>query len=451
MTGIKEILTHLVDDTETHFDNLKYRLMYALGGPGPVKIVPYRGYGSHLKVFLKGRVLEKKGIPPAEVDDSVWENLINTFKRMESDEIPYARLKAEFYGQEKEIEADEEGMFDVEFNTPADIPKNQLWHPIKLTLLAPDVTHHEGVVRAEGEVLIPSENADFGVISDIDDTVLQTGATHMVQMARNVFLRNARARLPFPGVAAFYRALLMGSQDREINPLFYVSSSPWNLYDLLVEFFHLQSIPLGPVLFLRNWGISEDEILPLKHRDHKFGVIEKIMDMYPHLPFILIGDSGQEDPEIYYDVAQKYPDRVQAIYIRNVSRDMKRPETIRELAKKSIEIGSTLILADETLTLAEHAVEKGWISPAALPDVKDEKEKDEAPPTKLEKLLGETEKEEGPTVSLEVEGAAEEQDAKEAIDEGVIEDTMEEAGDKDTQDTPKVVIEPKDQKNKTNR
>jgi hypothetical protein len=175
--------------------------------------------------------------------------------------------------------------------------------------------------------------------------------------------------------------------------------------------------------------------------------------MYPHLPFILIGDSGQEDPEIYYDVAQKYHERVQAIYIRNVSRDIKRPETIRELAKKAIEIGSTLILADETLTLAEHAVEKGWISPAALSDVKDEKEKDEEPPTKLEKMLGETEKEEGPTVSLEVEGSVEEQDAKEAIDEGVIEDTMEEAGDKDTQDTPKVVIEPKDQKNKptTNR
>jgi phosphatidate phosphatase APP1 len=445
MAEWKRVLTHLVNDVETHYDNLKYRLKYTLGGPGPVKIVPYKGFGTHYKVSLKGRVLEEKGIPPAHEDDSLWDNLVNTFKRMESNEVPYARLKAEFYGLEQEIEADEEGMFDVIFEADTPFPENQLWHSIQLTLLAPDVTEYKGVVSATGEVLIPPKGADFGVISDIDDTVLQTDATKLVEMARNVFLRNAHARLPFPGVAAFYRALLLGSQDREINPLFYVSSSPWNLYDLLVEFFHLQNIPLGPVLFLRNWGISEDEILPLKHRDYKFGVIQHIMDMYPDLPFILIGDSGQEDPEIYFDVAQKYPDRVQAIYIRNVSRDLKRPEAIRELAKKVIEIGSTLILADETVTLAEHALEKGWISTATLTDILAEKAKDEAPPSKLEQLLGNGEKDEGPKVTMEVDDSRE---AEAAVDSGIIEETIEEAGDKDEQDTPKVVIEPKEKNKK---
>jgi phosphatidate phosphatase APP1 len=445
MTGWKKILTHIVDDTETHFDHLKYRLKYALGGPGLVKIVPYRGYGTHHKVALKGRVLEDKDIDQAGEDDSLWNTLVNTFKRLESDEVPYARIKAQFYDQEQEIEADEEGMFDVIFEMDDPLPKNQTWHEVKLTLIAPDVSERETAVQATGEILVPPEDASFGVISDIDDTVLQTDATHLIEMARNVFLRNAHARLPFPGVAAFYRALLTGREGRQLNPLFYVSSSPWNLYDLLVEFFHLQNIPLGPVLFLRNWGINEDEILPLKHRDYKFGVIQSIMEMYPHLPFILIGDSGQEDPEIYYDVAQQYPDRILSIYIRNVSRGLDRPNAIRQLAKKTVEIGSTLILADETLTLAEHAVQEGWISPTALPDIRSEKSKDEAPPSELEKLLGETEKEEGPKVELQIDDTA---GADAVLDSGIIEETIEESGDKDIQDTPKLVIEPKNKKKK---
>ena len=69
-------------------------------------------------------------------------------------------------------------------------------------------------------------------------------------------------RLPFPGVAAFLRALYAGAGGGERNPLFYVSSSPWNIYDLLSEFFSLNDIPIGPVLFLRDWGLTDVELVP---------------------------------------------------------------------------------------------------------------------------------------------------------------------------------------------
>ncbi|HJW91757.1 MAG TPA: phosphatase domain-containing protein, partial [Anaerolineales bacterium] len=211
------------------------------------------------------------------------------------------------------------------------------------------------------------------------------------RMARNVFLSNARTRLPFKGVAAFYRALLLGRQGRELNPLFYVSSSPWNLYDLLSEFFQLHDIPLGPMLFLRDWGLSREELLPLGHRDYKLRAIESILELAPGLPFILIGDSGQEDPEIYHAVVQKYPQRILAIYIRDVSRDLKRPEAIRALAKEVVAAGSRLILAEDTLPMAEHAAAQGWIDPQALPEIYEEKRKDEAATGPLERALGEVE------------------------------------------------------------
>jgi phosphatidate phosphatase APP1 len=218
-----------------------------------------------------------------------------------------------------------------------------------------------------------------------------------------------------------------------MNPLFYVSSSPWNLYDLLSQFFNLQGIPIGPVLFLRDWGITENEILPTRQWQYKITTIRKMIEFYPHLPFVLVGDSGQEDPEIYADIVAAYPKRVLAVYIRNVSRDLKRPEAIRNLAKKVLEAGSSLVLADDTLAIGKHAVELGLIAPESLPAIGEEKRKDEEPATPLEKVLGETTKPESPTVK--VEGAAPAQTAKAA------EQAIKEAGKEEKTKTPTVIVD----------
>src|SRR5690606_438380 len=108
--------------------------------------------------------------------------------------------------------------------------------------------------------------------------------------ARGVLFGNVHTRIPFAGVGAFYRALHTGGG--RMNPLFYVSSSPWNLYDVLSEFLHLHEIPAGP-MELRDWGLAGDEILPVGHRAHKRVAIDHILARYPELPFILVGDSGQ--------------------------------------------------------------------------------------------------------------------------------------------------------------
>ena len=171
------------------------------------------------------------------------------------------------------------------------------------------------------------------MISDIDDTVVLTGATSPLRMARTVFLGNARTRAPFPGVAAFYAALQHGVGRADFNPLFYVSSSPWNLYGLLTEFLTLRKIPLGP-LMLRDWGINEREVLPTGHAGHKLEAIRKIMELYPDLPFILLGDSGQEDPEIYHRVVHDHPSRILAVYIRNVHPAPDRITAVRKLAEE---------------------------------------------------------------------------------------------------------------------
>lgn len=379
----------------------------------PVQIVAYRGYGNPQKIFLKGRVLESKNLGLSTAEDSAWKNLRNVWKRFESDEIPGARVFASVKNVTKEVTSDKEGYFTISLQTSEPLSDENLWHPVNLELLS-NVDPDQGRVRENGLVMIPPKCAKFGVISDMDDTVLQSDATNILRMVKNVALGNARTRMPFKGVAAFYQAL-QEEEGKPTNPLFYVSSSPWNLYDLLMEFFQLQNIPIGP-LMLRDWGASRSG-LPHKHRDHKVESIRHIMDLVP-LPFILIGDSGQKDPEIYHEILSMYPKRILAIYIRNVSRDLKRPAAIRELAKKVIEAGSTLILTDDTLAAARHAIEQGWIKRDKFPEIVAEKIEQEKAEPVIEKVL---KKEEAPTVKVEAT-----ENKKSEIDRGTIEKQLKE-------------------------
>ena len=151
--------------------------------------------------------------------------------------------------------------------------------------------------------------------------------------------------------------------------MFYVSNGLWNLYDLLQDFFSLNEIPGGPVLLLRNWGVYRDEILPTRQREHKLGLIRPILDPYADLPFILIGDSSEADPEIYATLVQHHPDRILAVYIRSASPDPDRVSAIQALAEEVTAAGSELILAEDSLSMAGHAARRGWIPYAALSEV----------------------------------------------------------------------------------
>jgi phosphatidate phosphatase APP1 len=335
-------------------------------GGKPARLEPYRGFGSADRAHVRGRVLRGSALPPAAAGDTVWQNLGRMAGRFNSDEVPGARVRVRFPGGEHVVTADEEGHFECWFDPRPTFPTDRQWHTVDLELVEP--VEEGGPARAQAPVLVPPATATFGVISDLDDTVLRTDATRALRMARNVLLANARTRVPFPGVAAFYRALAGGRGGSEGNPVFYVSSSPWNLYDLLTEFLELQGIPRGPLL-LRDWGITRGEPGSGGHSGHKLAAVRRIMDLFPHLPFLLIGDSGQEDPEIYHRVVHQYPDRVRAVYVRNVTPTPLRREAIRLLAAEVEAAGSALLLTDDTLAAARHAAEKRWITSHALAEV----------------------------------------------------------------------------------
>lgn len=358
MSKWKNYLAKAVNKIDTGVDKVHYKLADRFSKDAIVAL-PYVSYGTKEKFYIKGRVLEAKSVQPAREDASFWENFKNAYKRFESDEVPQAKVKISFNNTEKQLEADNEGYFETHLELKEPLTNKHAYaHTISVELLAPIRDKQEDKFF-QGKVITPSDDAAFGIISDIDDTVLQTGATSVLSMAKKVLFGNAKTRLPFEGVADFYQAL-----HKNKNPLFYVSSSPWNLYDVLLEFLDINDIPAGP-LMLRDWGTSASELLPTSHGTHKLDVIKQILDTYPKLPFILIGDSGQEDPEIYTEIVRAYPKRILSIYIRDVSEGEKRDQAIAKLAKEVAEHATELVLVADTLAAYTHANKKGWISKSA--------------------------------------------------------------------------------------
>ena len=370
-----------------------------IGAPAHHEIVPYRGYASGSRVLVQGRAQEAKEIPPATATDSVWRNLLSTYKRIDADPLARARVRVTVGGVEREVVADDEGFVREWIDLPAPLPANEPWQPVELRLLSPLRPGHPDV-RATGQVRVLTGAPTFGVISDLDDTVIQSRITSFLQAVRTVMLGNARTRLPFPGVAAFYQALERGGDGARLNPIFYVSSSPWNIHDIIADFMDIQRIPRGPIN-LRDWDIVLSALTSSRLGNFKEPVIREILDLYPSLRFILIGDNSQKDPEIYRVILDRYPGRILAIYIRNVDVNPERSASVQALAKEVLAAGSTLVLADDSYAAAQHAVEQGWITQESLPAIREEKRADEGTTGAKADVPGVPEEKAVPTVVVE--------------------------------------------------
>jgi phosphatidate phosphatase APP1 len=362
VTSRMRTLVAAANAVEQRFDRLRFEAKRRLGLLDPFEILPYRGHGTSHEFFLKGRVLEERGITRSGQHDGPWDNLRNMARRFASDEVPRARVRASFGDLRLDTVADEEGFFEVRLELPEPLTGPTRWHSVELELLHPG-SPGRGPVRSTGQVLVPT-GADFGVISDIDDTVVRSSATNVLKMAWIVLLNNAHTRLPFEGVNAFYEALRRGLEGQTHNPIFYVSSSPWNIYDVLEDFLNVHGVPEGP-LFLKDWSPS---VLG-KHRTYKLGVIRTLLRTYPDLPFVLIGDSGEEDPEIYLQTVREHPGRISAIYIRDVTSGGRDAE-VQAIASEARSLGTEMIAVADTAAAAEHAASIGLIAPDAVPEIR---------------------------------------------------------------------------------
>ncbi|MEG9328852.1 phosphatase domain-containing protein [Salinimicrobium catena] len=370
---LKENLKNAVARAEHLLSMAKFNFKDRFNLLEPIKIFPFYGFGNEHYVFIKGRVLENEKIREKDPDGSDWQHLKDTYKRFETDEIPKIKVKASFAGREQEMQTDEEGFFEFEFKFDVPIDYNKHGKKVKLELL--ETKTDEDETETEGVIFVPDKDTEFGIISDIDDTVMVSRISDLLARLKLSLFDDASERAPFPGIAAFLRAVQKGKDEKGVNPLFFVSGSEWNLYDLLINFFKYHDIPEGP-LFLKNKGIGREEgRIETKGSAHKIERIRHVLDSYPHLKFICIGDSGEQDPETYYHILEEYPNQIIGIYIRDVTSD-ERDKEVKEIKKKVEAKGAEMLLLEETYTAAKHALKMKWISEDQLEDIKRECEKD---------------------------------------------------------------------------
>ena len=344
MAGMpKRHLHRAAHAVERHLDR-RFR-----GRAGKLVISAYRGFGrggdDGGEMLLRGRVLVERPVTRAREAESLWRNLLNTYHRFQSDEVAGAKVRASYRDAVVESVSDDEGHFQIRLQ-PRELAQHTLWHEAAIEI--PD-----GGVSAIAEVMIPSVAASFGIISDIDDTIVQTNATNLLRMVRSI-VNNAAARLPFEDVAELYQAMHAGH-----NPIFYVSSSPWNLYELLHDYMDLNGIPHGP-MFLQDWGIDEKTLILASHTEHKLAQIQAVVDYYPTLKFVLIGDSGQHDPEIYLEVIRAHLGRILGMFIRDVTPDV-RDKGVAQIANEARALGVEMVYVKDSHEALAHARRLGLV------------------------------------------------------------------------------------------
>ncbi len=313
--------------------------------PVDLRIEPYIGHGSDQGVVVRGRVLDDPVPSEAVQGEGVGAALRRTVRRFLTDDLPGVPLRVTVAGTTVETVTDADGYFTVRLQPePGRLTAPWTSGTVELT------DEYRGITDPKitpFEILVPGDDATFGVISDVDDTILETGVQRVGQMIRRTLTGSALTRTPFPGAAELYGDLAAGT-----NPVFYVSSSPWNLHSFLVAFIRHREFPMGPVLLRDLLGTSSG-------REQKPVRIQEVLDLHPRLRFVLIGDSGEKDPEIYAAVARANPGRILAIYIREVRLDPGdgRVEEVSGTWTEDV----PFVLAADTDAVRRHAVVVGLL------------------------------------------------------------------------------------------
>jgi phosphatidate phosphatase APP1 len=326
----------------------------------PLQIITFRSYGTQNHLYVKGRALEDENI---DLSKKGFFNLLwNTYKRFDTDLIKNTKLILTLPdGRKITTETDNQGYFLIDETIDNLLPviaeNGWLKYEISFAEKFPNRIIQKDN-KFMGEVMITSETAKFGVISDIDDTILHTGLTSQFkwQVAKNTVFKRAEKRIPLEGAADFYERLKNGKDGNDCNPIFYVSHSPWNLYLYLEFFLNKNNFPKGPILlrdFVNPFAKKYKPEKPQKQKE-----IINILKTYPKLPFILIGDSGEHDPDIYIEIAEAHPERILAIYMRSVNHTQKMIR-VKGLFEKYETV--PVLLVEKSEAAIKHAKEQGFI------------------------------------------------------------------------------------------
>lgn len=313
----------------------------------------YHGYGHMHDLLLYGHLFNSNIIVRKRYSNNIFSNIIYLLRLFLVKPVAGEVVELHWQGRVLQQRTEKDGFIKFEWTSPEPIPAG--WH-----LLEVQYKGDQQPVTAQGQLFVPHKT-QYGFISDIDDTIMISHSATVFRRLRTLFTANPRSRKLFDDVARHYELLSVANTTRDVpNPFFYVSSSEWNLYDYLEDFFSYNNLPRGA--FLLNHVKRWTELLKTGKTKHggKLIRVVRILQAFPHQQFILLGDNTQHDPIIYKAIAEKYTSRIHAIYIRNVLKS-KEADTKELLAQLQKDTNIHTCLFANSREAIEHSVAIGLI------------------------------------------------------------------------------------------
>lgn len=260
-------------------------------------VAAYPGYGSQEWVRVLGRVL----IVP-QTSQRGENASVRGWRSFAAVPVGYAQVTVTIEGVSHEVVTDRGGVIDTVL--PARLDPG--WQTITMTV--------ENSDPVETTVFIVADDVRFGVISDVDDTVMVTALPRPLVAAWNSFVVDEHARQPVPGMAVLLERL---TRDHSGAPVIYLSTGAWNVAPTLQRFMRRHLFPAGALL-LTDWGPTHDRWFR-SGRDHKQENLRRLAREFPKIAWILLGDDGQHDDDLYTAFTSEFPDHVRAVGIRRLT------------------------------------------------------------------------------------------------------------------------------------
>lgn len=263
-------------------------------------VTPYPGYGGVGWVRVLGRVLIVPPMPHRHRSSTYAS--VRGWRSFAAVPVGYATVAVTIEGHTHDVFSDRGGVIDVVL--PARLAPG--WQTLSMTV--------EGGDPVETRVFVVGPDVRFGIVSDIDDTVMVTALPRPLIAAWNSFVVDEHARQPVPGMAVMMDRLVRANPG---SPLIYLSTGAWNVAPTLLRFLSRHVFPPGALL-LTDWGPTHDRWFR-SGREHKTSNLRRLAEEFPNVRWLLVGDDGQHDDDIYTTFTREHSENVAAVAIRRLS------------------------------------------------------------------------------------------------------------------------------------
>ncbi|MCI9843333.1 App1 family protein [Flavobacterium pectinovorum] len=277
----------------------------------------YRGYANEQELIVMGHVLRREH--NYDFEKKKLKNAKSILRLFRIKTIQNFDVYLHYNNEVIHTKTLEDGYF--KFCIPLEKETHFGWMPYEISLKYKNET-----VRCEGSFIRPHKGK-LGIISDIDDTFLISHTNNFFRKIYILLFKNVNDRKVFKDVVSHYQALSSAGRNNteEVNAFFYISSSEWNLYRFIAKFSRINKLPKA-VFLLKDIkrGITDFFMSGRGNHDHKFDKIKHVVEFYPTLKYVLMGDDSQHDPILYERICKIFPVTVIAVYIRQTGKSQKK-------------------------------------------------------------------------------------------------------------------------------